>query len=62
MVSAFVHGEAAETRAVRRVLLSTGAVDQDHLSCSPYWRRGMDDEAWRAVKAAWTRETAAEVF
>lgn len=62
VVSAFVHGEAAETRAVRRVLLGAGAVDEDHLSCSPYWRRGMDDEAWRAVKAAWTREVAAEVF
>lgn len=62
VVSAFVHGEAAETRAVRRVLLRAGAVDEERLSCSPYWRRGMDDEAWRAIKAAYARETAAEVF
>lgn len=60
VVSAFVHGEAVATRAVRRVLLGEGIVDLERLSCSPYWRRGMDDEAWRAVKAAWVRETAAE--
>ncbi|WP_408897232.1 siderophore-interacting protein [Nocardioides sp. R1-1] len=60
VVSAFVHGEAEATRAVRRVLLREGIVEEARLSCSPYWRRGMDDEAWRAVKAAWTREVAAE--
>lgn len=62
VVSAFVHGEAAETRAVRRVLLGERIVDPDRLSCSPYWRRGMDDEAWRSVKADWTRDVAAETF
>lgn len=60
VVSAFVHGEAAEIRAVRRVLLREGIVAEERMSCSPYWRRGMDDEAWRAVKAAWVRETAAD--
>ena len=60
-VSAFVHGEAVATRAVRRHLLEQGLVERDLLSCSPYWRRGMDDEEWRAVKAAWTREVAADV-
>ncbi|WP_139981397.1 siderophore-interacting protein [Nocardioides litoris] len=60
-VSAFVHGEAVATRAVRRLLLERGLVDRDLLSCSPYWRRGMDDEQWRSVKAAWTREVAADV-
>ncbi|GAA4815459.1 siderophore-interacting protein [Nocardioides caeni] len=62
VVSAFVHGEAAATRAVRRVLLGEHRVDEEHLSCSPYWRRGLDDEAWRSVKAAWGREVAAETF
>jgi NADPH-dependent ferric siderophore reductase len=62
VVSAFVHGEAVATRAVRRVLLGEGMVDEDRLSCSPYWRRGHDDEAWRAVKGAWVREVAAETF
>ncbi len=61
-LSAFVHGEAHATRAVRRVLLGEGRVDPDRLSCSPYWCSGHDDEAWRAVKGAWVREVAAEVF
>ena len=61
-VSAFVHGEAAATRAVRRVLLGEGIVAPERLSCSPYWRRGHDDESWRAIKAAWVREVAAEVL
>ncbi len=62
LVSAFVHGEAVATRAVRRVLLRDRIVDLDHLSCSPYWRRGYDDEQWRAVKGDWVREVNAETF
>ena len=61
VVSAFVHGEAVETRAVRRQLLTSGVVDQEHLSCSPYWRRGYDDEQWRTIKGAWNREVAEDV-
>ena len=59
--SAFVHGEATATRAVRRHLLEHGLVSREQLSCSPYWRRGHDDEEWRAVKGAWTREVEADV-
>lgn len=62
VVSAFVHGEAAATRQVRRVLLSQGIVDLDRLSCSAYWARGYDDEQWRAVKGDWVREMNAETF
>ncbi|QDQ98760.1 siderophore-interacting protein [Tomitella fengzijianii] len=62
VVSAFVHGEAAATRAVRRVLLAGRLVDPDLLSCSPYWRTGHDDEQWRAVKGAWVRAVAAETI
>lgn len=62
VVSAFVHGEADATRAVRRVLLSRRIVEPDYLSCSPYWRRGYDDEQWRAIKGAWVREVNAETF
>jgi NADPH-dependent ferric siderophore reductase len=58
-MSAFVHGEAAATRAVRHVLLSQYIVDEGMLSCSPYWRRGLDDEQWRSVKAEWLRAEAA---
>jgi NADPH-dependent ferric siderophore reductase len=60
-VHAFVHGEAGETRAVRRHLLADRGVDPDRLSCSPYWRRGMTDEAWREIKAAWNAEVARDV-
>lgn len=60
-VSAFVHGEAAATRAVRRHLLAERIVEEDRLSCSPYWRRGLDDEQWRTVKADWLRAVAGDV-
>lgn len=61
VLSAFVHGEAESVRAVRRRLLEERWVDADHLSASPYWRRGHTDEEWRSVKSAWTREVAGDV-
>ncbi len=61
-VSAFVHGEAASIRAVRRMLLGGRIVEPERLSCSPYWARGYDDEQWRAVKGDWVRAMNAEVF
>jgi NADPH-dependent ferric siderophore reductase len=54
----FVHGEAAEVRAVRRHLLTERGIARDGTSISPYWRRGMDDEAWREVKREWVAEVA----
>lgn len=60
-LSAFVHGEAESVRAVRRHLLQERWVDAEHLSASPYWRRGHTDEEWRSVKSAWTREMAGDV-
>jgi NADPH-dependent ferric siderophore reductase len=60
-VSAFVHGEAAETRAVRRHLLGERGVDRAALSVSPYWRRGQSDEAWREVKREWLAEVEQDV-
>jgi NADPH-dependent ferric siderophore reductase len=58
---AFVHGEAGETRAVRRHLLADRGLDPEQLSCSPYWHRGLTDEAWREIKAAWNAEVARDV-
>jgi NADPH-dependent ferric siderophore reductase len=58
---AFVHGEAAETRAVRRHLLADRSLTAEQLSCSPYWRRGMTDEAWREIKSAWNADVARDV-
>ena len=49
-VHAFVHGEADEIRAIRRHLLAERGVQRTDLSCSPYWRRDMNDEAWRTIK------------
>jgi len=58
---AFVHGEAAEVREVRRHLLGERQLSRSELSCSPYWRRHMDDEAWRGVKRAWNDEVERDV-
>lgn len=60
-VHAFVHGEANETRAVRRHLLADRELAPEALSCSPYWRRRYTDESWREVKADWNREVEKDV-
>ena len=60
-VHAFVHGEAVETRAVRRLLLGERGVPRERLSVSPYWRRTFTDERWREVKSDWLREVEADV-
>lgn len=60
-VQAFVHGEAAATRAVRTVLLRDWGLAREDLSCSPYWRHNLTDEAWREVKPAWQRAVEADV-
>lgn len=49
-VHAFVHGEAAEVREVRRHLLREREVPRDDLSVSGYWRRGRDEEGFRVYK------------
>jgi NADPH-dependent ferric siderophore reductase len=59
--SGFVHGEADEIRAVRRHLLQERGLTRRDLSCSPYWRRTMTDEAWRAVKRSFVAEMDADV-
>lgn len=60
-VQAFVHGEAAEVRAVRRHLLSDRGIPREGSSISPYWRRGQTDEQWREVKAAWLAASEADL-
>lgn len=49
-VQGFIHGEAGEIRAIRRHLLVERGLGRADMSCSPYWRRDMTDEAWRKVK------------
>lgn len=54
----FVHGEAAEVRAVRRHLATDRGVDLDRASISAYWRRRHTDEAWRRSKRQWIADQA----
>lgn len=57
---AFVHGEAGEIRQIRRHLLAERGMARADMSCSPYWRRNMTDEAWRAVKRDFVAAMEAE--
>ncbi|NHC14216.1 siderophore-interacting protein [Motilibacter deserti] len=60
-VHVFVHGEAEEIRGVRRHLLLDRGLPRADMSCSPYWRRTMSDEAWREVKQGFVAAMEAEV-
>jgi NADPH-dependent ferric siderophore reductase len=55
-VQAFVHGEAAAVRAVRRHLLVDRALPREALSISGYWKRTRTEEGWRDDKADWNRQ------
>ncbi|MGC3953165.1 MAG: siderophore-interacting protein [Propionicimonas sp.] len=57
---AFVHGEAEEIRGIRRHLLGERGLTRADMSCSPYWRRHMTDEAWRTVKRDFVAAMEAE--
>ena len=60
-VDAFVHGEAEEIREIRRHLLGERGLERRDMSCSPYWRRTMTDEAWREVKRDFVSAMEADV-
>jgi NADPH-dependent ferric siderophore reductase len=57
----FVHGEAGEVRSVRRHLLGERGIAKEGASISPYWRRTLTDEEWRAVKRDWLAESERDV-
>lgn len=59
-VHAFVHGEAGFVKELRRHLRLERGIGMDRLSISGYWRLGVDDESWRAVKGDWNRRVEAE--
>lgn len=59
-VHAFVHGEATFVKELRRLLRVERGVPREMCSISGYWRRGMDDESWRACKPEWRRQAEAE--
>jgi NADPH-dependent ferric siderophore reductase len=54
-VHAFVHGEAASVRAIRRHLLVDRGIPREALSVSGYWKRDRTEEGWREDKAEWNR-------
>ena len=60
-VHAFVHGEAVEIRKIRRHLLVDRGLSRADMSCSPYWRRDMTDEAWRRVKREFVAAMETEI-
>ena len=57
---AFIHGEAASVRAVRRHLVADRGIPAAAMSASGYWKRSRSDEQWREDKAEWKREVAAD--
>lgn len=59
-VHAFVHGDALTVKEIRSWLRFTKQVPKEDLSASGYWRRGNDDEQWRAAKKQWKAEVDAE--
>jgi NADPH-dependent ferric siderophore reductase len=59
-VCAFVHGEAAAVRALRRHLIVERRLPAAALSASGYWKRSRSDEEWRQDKAEWKRQVAAD--
>jgi NADPH-dependent ferric siderophore reductase len=59
-VCAFVHGEAAFVKDLRRHLRLERQVPREHLSISGYWRLGQTDEAWRALKREWNEQLERE--
>ena len=48
-------------RGVRRHLLTERGLTRADMSCSPYWRRTMTDEAWRSVKRDFVAAMEADV-
>jgi NADPH-dependent ferric siderophore reductase len=59
-VCAFVHGEAAFVKDLRRHLRLERQIPREQLSISGYWRLGQDDEAWRAAKREWNERVEQE--
>ncbi|RZU11822.1 siderophore-interacting protein [Streptomyces sp. BK239] len=59
-VHAFVHGEAATVKELRRLLRVDHAVPREDLSISGYWRLGHNEDGWQAAKREWNARVEAE--
>jgi NADPH-dependent ferric siderophore reductase len=59
-VHAFVHGEAAAVKELRRLLRVEHQFSREDLSISGYWRLGHDEDGWQASKREWNARVEAE--
>ena len=57
---AFVHGEAAMVRPMRRHLRIERGLPKDRVQLSAYWFAGRDADGWRAMKQDFNRSMEAE--
>ncbi|MFF3348606.1 siderophore-interacting protein [Streptomyces sp. NPDC002779] len=59
-VHAFVHGEAAFVKDLRRLLRVEREIPREDLSISGYWRLGHNEDGWQASKREWNARIEAE--
>jgi NADPH-dependent ferric siderophore reductase len=59
-VHAFVHGEAAMVRDLRRYLRVERQLPMSELSISGYWRLGRDEDGWQTSKREWNKQVEDE--
>ncbi|GAA2583424.1 MULTISPECIES: siderophore-interacting protein [Streptomyces] len=59
-VHAFVHGEAASVKELRRYLRVEREIPREDLSISGYWRLGHNEDGWQASKREWNARIEAE--
>ncbi|OAH11233.1 siderophore-interacting protein [Streptomyces jeddahensis] len=57
---AFVHGEAAFVKELRRLLRVERGIPREDLSISGYWRLGHNEDGWQAAKREWNARIEAE--
>ncbi|MER6954614.1 MULTISPECIES: siderophore-interacting protein [unclassified Streptomyces] len=57
---AFVHGEAACVKELRKYLRVELQIPRDDLSISGYWRLGHNEDGWQASKREWNARVEAE--
>ncbi|MFI5792703.1 siderophore-interacting protein [Streptomyces sp. NPDC051677] len=57
---AFVHGEAACVKDLRKLLRVELQIPREDLSISGYWRLGHDEDGWQAAKRDWNARVEAE--
>ncbi|GAA3391136.1 siderophore-interacting protein [Cryptosporangium minutisporangium] len=59
-VHAFVHGEAAFVKELRKLLRVEREIPREQLSISGYWRLGRDEDGWQSSKGEWNAAVEAE--